>query len=1130
MTSAPGGHADPQVGVIGALTGRGGDAEYRIDGVDRMAPFLMTVVSESDLWMFVSSTGAVTAGRVDADHAIFPYETDDRLHRAAGVAGPVTLIARTVAGERELWQPFAPRSTPGCRRSIVKGVLGNRIVFEESRPSWGLTFRAAWAPSDAYGWVRTVELRADEEARGHVGSVDYEVLDGLLDVMPAGVDALTEQIRSNLVDAYKRAETGPWGSLAVYSLESMISDRAEPLESLTATVVWSSGFPVGDVLLDAGGVADMIDGRPAVASALVTGQAGAYLLRGEVSLTPGASETWSIVADTGLDHADVADATEVATSEGALDRVAADAARGSERLRTLLEGADAFQQTGEPVADAHHLSNVLFNCMRGGVFPFGNAIPIADLRGFVERRHRGVLGRHVDWFDRLGEWSDEDRVRDAALATDDPDLIRLVLEYLPLTFSRRHGDPSRPWNRFSISVRDENGEPELAYEGNWRDIFQNWEALLQSYPTFSVNVVAKFVNATTIDGYNPYRISQDGIDWEVPDPDDPWSHIGYWGDHQIVYLMRLLELWERYEPGARRAWLDRDVFVHADVPYLLARHDAIVEDPRNTISYDVERASAIAEREDRIGADGRLLVDDEGALVRVGLFEKLLVPALGKLTNFVPDGGIWLNTQRPEWNDANNALAGPGLSMVTLFYLRRYLKLLMSIADSSPTATLSVTDSVAEWIVDLGEVFVEWPTGPIDDRSRRTILDRLGRSGEAHRRRARSGRVGVRVDVAVADIIDLCSAATACLDSSIRSARRGDGLYHSYNRVSFPSDDAAGVDHLGPMLEGQVAVLSSGVLDTEQALAVVDALFESRMYRRDQDTFLLYPPAELLPFTQRNRIDDDAAQRIGQLSPTVVDAVVNTDRAGNLRFRPAIVNAKALAEVLDATGASDEERAVLLAVHEAVFDHRSFTGRSGRMHGYEGIGSVYWHMVAKLLVAVQELYWDAVDRGDPEPVIERVAEAYRRIRAGLGYYKSPTEFGAIPTDCYSHTPTHAGAQQPGMTGQVKEEILARLGELGLRVDGGRLRLALGLLASHEVFAHDGEATPGRARLTVCGVPVTIEVGDADAVVIDYAGGSTQRVDGAVVPTDVSSEIFGRTGSVAGLNLVARPTAPQPRAE
>ena len=109
----------------------------------------------------------------------------------------------------------------------------------------------------------------------------------------------------------------------------------------------------------------------------------------------------------------------------------------------------------------------------------------------------------------------------------DPDLERLGIEYLPLTFSRRHGDPSRPWNRFNIRLRDEQGKRVLSHEGNWRDIFQNWEALCLSHPEFFESIVAKFVNASTMDGYNPYRVTSAGIDWEVPDHEDPWSSIGY---------------------------------------------------------------------------------------------------------------------------------------------------------------------------------------------------------------------------------------------------------------------------------------------------------------------------------------------------------------------------------------------------------------------------------------------------------------------------------------------------------------------------------------------------------------------------------------------------------------------------
>jgi hypothetical protein len=209
----------------------------------------------------------------------------------------------------------------------------------------------------------------------------------------------------------------------------------------------------------------------------------------------------------------------------------------------------------------------------------------------------------------------------------------------------------------------------------------------------------------------------------------------------------------------------------------------------------------------------------------------------------------------------------------------------------------------------------------------------------------------------------------------------------------------------------------------------------------------------------------------------------------------------------------------VLETYEDVFDHRSFTGRSGSMYGYEGIGSVYWHMVAKLLLAVQEAYWDAVERGEPETVVARLAEAYRRIRAGLGYRKSPEAFGAIPTDCYSHTPAHAGAQQPGMTGQVKEEVVARFGELGFHVADGRLLLAPGLIAPEEVLRRGADNRPEPAELTVCAVPMTVETGPDDAVVVERTDATSETADALELDAAQSHEVFARTGTIARVRWI-----------
>jgi hypothetical protein len=293
--------------VTGRLIERDGARWYRIDGLERMEPFLTTVVSDSDLWLFASSAGPLTAGRVDADHAMLPYETDDRLHRAvervrtrdAGGPGGPTDGVRSGSRSRAGPSPAAParsRSTSSAPRS-------------RSRRSTGL---GSAVPRDLDA---VAVLRLDPDRRAHRprrAGAEVEVLDGLLDVLPAGVDAVTEQLTSNLVDSYKRSETGRWGTLAVYALESLITDRAEPAESLAATAVWSAGLDGAEVHLDERVVEDVRRGDVRAPVELLTGRRGAYLLHAPVAVPSGGSASWFLALDTGLGHAALHDRVELA--------------------------------------------------------------------------------------------------------------------------------------------------------------------------------------------------------------------------------------------------------------------------------------------------------------------------------------------------------------------------------------------------------------------------------------------------------------------------------------------------------------------------------------------------------------------------------------------------------------------------------------------------------------------------------------------------------------------------------------------------------------------------------------------------------------------------------------------------
>jgi len=55
-----------------------GETYFKIVNSNKMRPFFMSIVSDSNHWMFISSNGGLTAGRKNAEYALFPYYTDDK--------------------------------------------------------------------------------------------------------------------------------------------------------------------------------------------------------------------------------------------------------------------------------------------------------------------------------------------------------------------------------------------------------------------------------------------------------------------------------------------------------------------------------------------------------------------------------------------------------------------------------------------------------------------------------------------------------------------------------------------------------------------------------------------------------------------------------------------------------------------------------------------------------------------------------------------------------------------------------------------------------------------------------------------------------------------------------------------
>ena len=184
-------------------------------------------------------------------------------------------------------------------------------------------------------------------------------------------------------------------------------------------------------------------------------------------------------------------------------------------------------------------------------------------------------------------------------------------------------------------------------------------------------------------------------------------------------------------------------------------------------------------------------------------------------------------------------------------------------------------------------------------------------------------------------------------------------------------------------------------------------------------------------------------------------------------------------------------------------------------------------MVSKLLLSVQETCLLAVEHNESEATIGKLLDHYYEINEGIGVHKSPQLYGAFPTDPYSHTPAGKGAQQPGMTGQVKEDILCRFGELGVFVKNGMLQFNPRLLRGEEFLKESKTFTytnlkkdlktihldPSSICFTYCQIPIIYKLENESGVKVKFNNNSVIEFNNLSLDLKTSKTVFERTGEI-----------------
>lgn len=483
-----------------------------------------------------------------------------------------------------------------------------------------------------------------------------------------------------------------------------------------------------------------------------------------------------------------------------------------------------------------------------------------------------------------------------------------------------------------------------------------------------------------------------------------------------------------------------------------------------------------------------------------------------------------MNTLRPEWNDANNALVGYGASMVTLYYMRRFVAFLLKLYIDA-NQTFSISTEVVLFLRDITAAMAQHDNictdGDIcfNNQSRRQFIDIVGTAGERYRESVYQGYSGNKVEIDSELILSFLNGVQKYLDQSITVNRRPDGLYNAYNLIAF-GNDTVSVEPLYEMLEGQVAILSAGILSSVEVADLLDTMRHSPLYRADQRSYTLYPNRILPTFLEKNNLPAEVLRMpvVTRLLSKQDANILVQDCDGGIHFNADFRNTDYLAQAIDRLiePITVEEKQQLLDIYEQIFNHHAFTGRSGTFYKYEGIGSIYWHMVSKLLLAVGENIQKAIDINADKQVIQRLQQQYEAIREGIGAHKTPVEYGSFPFDAYSHTPALyeptetngymcGGVQQPGMTGQVKEDFISRFFELGVHVVNGNIVINTTMLRSN-MFVDN------QLHFTYCQTPFVYQLGAQRTITVSLANGKVLSFD-TVIPTDTAQHIFARDGQV-----------------
>jgi len=402
-------------------------------------------------------------------------------------------------------------------------------------------------------------------------------------------------------------------------------------------------------------------------------------------------------------------------------------------------------------------------------------------------------------------------------------------------FTRKHGDPERDYNFFSIA-----GEYYSQGNGNFRDVNQNRRNDIFFNKDIGDFNIKNFFQLVQIDGYNPLEIRPSTfsikdeskakafelIDNNILDKKDEIKKIidgdftpgqisneiarqniaienedgfiedilkvseqnfeagygeGYWSDHWNYNLDLIESFLKIYPDKVNELLFEDNSYKFYDSPVvILPRKEKYLINKNN----EIRQYGSLIPDEEKIKRDGfdrcgtNWLKHADGNFVTTSLMGKLISLALNKFALLDSYGmGIEMDGGKPGWNDAMNGIPGLfGSGMSETFELKRLIDFILNNLKGQEGISLPI--EIYEFLIGVYKFLIDKNEGILDGFS---YWDKVSSLREEYRSRVRFKLNGVFIKITQEKAYDIFVSFAFEIDKGIKKASEyGDGIIPTY--------------------------------------------------------------------------------------------------------------------------------------------------------------------------------------------------------------------------------------------------------------------------------------------------------------------------------------------------------------